>query len=113
MKRCKEKKQQVSRGDKGSSAPAKIEQRSKSKSLKVQENQAIERNTAIEAEKLGYPNLEKICRVAMPGGIAYLSCLKTHLPGVTGNGCSNKDKCMAKWARRYYKPQLRRRRRHV
>lgn len=100
---------EVSRGDGTITAPAKIDWHKESKSPKVQEKQASYRNTAIEAEALGYPNLEKVCRVAMEGGIAYLSCLKTHLPGITGNGCSNKAKCIRKWARLYYRPKFRRR----
>lgn len=113
MKRGKAKKRTVSRGDKAKTKAPAIDWRNESKSPKVQENQAIARNAKAVAEEAGYTDLHIICKSAMEGGIAYLDCLKTHLPGVTGNGCSNKDKCMSKWARLYYKPKLRRRRRHV
>ncbi len=109
MRRTKWPGREVSRGDGAKTASAKIEQRSKSKSLKVQENQAIARNAEAVAEEAGYTDLHIICKSAMEGGIAYLSCLKTHLPGIIGNGCSNKGKCMRKWARLYYKPHFKRR----
>lgn len=99
-------KRTTGRGNHASTKAAIIE-RNGSNSLKVQENQSIRRNKAIEAEKAGYPKMDIICRRTMPSGEAALTCLKAGIPdfpGIVGDGCSRREECMNKWIDHYYKP---------